>query len=120
MNKQRSRRLLVSASVIAAVLGGTHAIRAQVPRIRYVSGQNVQPVFEGWEPKRDGTYDFVFSYLNRNLGEDVSIPIGRENSLEPGGPDRGQPTYFYSGRREFGFRVNVPKEFAQSEWVWKL
>lgn len=116
----RSHRLFASTSVVALLLSGTHAIRAQAPRIRYVSGQNVQPVFEGWEPRRDGTFDLVFGYLNRNLGEDVSIPVGPENSIQPGGPDRGQPTYFYPGRREFFFRVNVPKDFGKNELVWIL
>ena len=58
MNIQRSGRLVVSAFVLVwALLGGTEAIRAQAPRIRYVSGQNIQPVYEGWEPRKDGSYD---------------------------------------------------------------
>jgi len=116
----RSRRVFLSASLAVVLFGGTHAIRAQAPRIRYVSGQNVQPVYEGWEPKKDGTFDLWFSYLNRNLGEDVSISVGRENTFEPGSADRGQPTYFYAGRREFVFTVNVPKDFGKSELVWTL
>jgi hypothetical protein len=120
MDIQMSRRLLVLASVAAVLSGGAHAIRAQAPRIRYISGQNVQPVFEGWEPKHDGTVDLVFGYLNRNLAEDRIVPVGRENSFEPGGPDRGQPTYFYSGRQQFVFRVNVPKDFGKNELVWTL
>ena len=61
----------MSAFVLAwTLLGATHAIRAQAPRIRYVSGQNIQPVYEGWEQRKDGSYDLWFSYLNRNLGED--------------------------------------------------
>jgi hypothetical protein len=103
-----------------ALLGSTHIIRAQAPRVRYVSGTNIQPAFEGWEKKKDGTYDLWFSYLNRNLGEDISIPLGKENDMEPGGPDRGQPTYFYSGRREFVFKVNVPKDFGKNEITWTL
>ena len=121
MDIQRSRRLLMSAVVLAwALLAGTEAIRAQAPRIRYVSGQNIQPVYEGWEPRKDGSYDLWFSYLNRNLGEDLIVPVGRENSMDPGGPDRGQPTYFYAGRREFVFKVNVPKDFGKSELIWAL
>jgi hypothetical protein len=116
----RSRLFWVSASVVTLIVSGTPAIRAQAPRIRYNSGQNIQPVFEGWEGKKDGTFDLTFSYLNRNLGEDVSVPVGRDNDLEPGGPDRGQPTYFYSGRREFVFKVNVPKDFGKNELVWTL
>lgn len=121
MNLQRSGRLLMSAVVLAwALLGGTEAIRAQAPRIRYVSGQNIQPVYEGWERRKDGSYDLWFSYLNRNLGEDLIVPVGRENSMDPGGPDRGQPAYFYAGRREFVFKVNVPKDFGKSELIWTL
>src|ERR1700676_283300 len=108
MDIQMSRRLLVFASVVAVLSGRGHAIRAQAPRIRYISGQNVQPVFEGWEPKHDWTFDLVFGYLNRNLDEDRIVPVSRENSFEPGQLDRGQPSYFYSGRQQFVFRVNVP------------
>ena len=32
----------------------------------YHSGQNVQPVFEGWEQNPDGSFNMVFGYLNRN------------------------------------------------------
>jgi hypothetical protein len=120
MKTHKSRHLLVPASLVAVLIGGPPATRAQAPRIRYVSGQNVQPVFEGWEMKGDGSYDLVFSYLNRNLAEDVSVPVGKDNDIEPGGPDRGQPTYFYPGRREFVFRVNVPKDFGKNELVWTL
>jgi hypothetical protein len=121
MDIQRSSRLLVAAASAAIVLFATSVvIRAQAPRIRYVSGTNVQPAFEGWEKKKDGTYDLWFSYLNRNLGEDISVPIGKENDIEPGGPDRGQPTYFYSGRREFVFKLNVPKEFGNNQLTWTL
>jgi len=116
----RSRLLLIAVSVAIGLLVGTDAIRAQAPRIRYVSGQNVQPVYEGWERNKDGTFDLWFSYLNRNLGEDVSLAVGKDNPIEPGGPDRGQPTYFYAGRREFVFKVNVPKDFGKTELVWTL
>jgi hypothetical protein len=119
-SKRTSRRLLVAACVVAGLVDGARSTRAQVPRIRYISGQNVQPVFEGWEPQRDGTFNLVFGYLNRNLGEDLSIPVGSVNSIEPGGPDRGQPTFFYAGRQEFVFRVHVPKDFGKNELVWTL
>jgi hypothetical protein len=119
MNLQKSRLGLFTAAA-AFFLSGLHPIRAQAPRIRYVSGTNIQPAYEGWEKRKDGTFDLWFSYLNRNLGEDVNVPVGKDNSVEPGGPDRGQPTYFYSGRREFIFKVNVPKDFGKNELVWTL
>jgi hypothetical protein len=116
----RARLLLFCCAVAALVASGRPIVRAQAPRIRYISGTNIQPAFEGWEKKKDGSYDLWFSYLNRNLGEDVSIPIGKDNAIEPGGPDRGQPTYFYPGRREFVFKINVPKDFGKSELTWTL
>jgi hypothetical protein len=115
------RFLSVAVAVSAMVFGtGVPALQAQAPKIRYLSGQNIQPAFEGWELQKDGSYDLVFSYLNRSLAEEVIVPIGRDNNLEPGGPDRGQPTFFYPGRREFVFRVNVPKDFGKNELVWTL
>ncbi|MEE2965742.1 MAG: hypothetical protein VX427_16565, partial [Acidobacteriota bacterium] len=69
--------LLAGALSLAA---GTAVATAQT----YHSGQNLQPVFEGWEQNRDGSFNFVFGYLNRNYEEELSIPIGPNNFLEPG------------------------------------
>ena len=33
-------------------------------QFRYWSGQNVVPVFEGWERSPDGSFNFVFGYFN--------------------------------------------------------
>ena len=57
-------------------------------------GQDIQPVFEGWSRKPDGSFLMHFGYFNRNYVEQPSIPVGPNNSIEPGGPDRGQPTVF--------------------------
>jgi hypothetical protein len=122
-------RWSVSASIVAILWSGLHEVGgAQAPQvpylsaqnIPYLSGQSVVPVFEGWEHKRDGTFDMVFGYMNRNYQQELSVPVGRENSLEPGGPDRGQPTFFYSRRNGFQFRVNVPKDWGTKELVWTL
>src|SRR5262245_9534330 len=74
-------------------------------------GLNVVPVFEGWEQNADGSFNMVFAYLNRNYDEEIDIPIGPDNSIEPAGPDRGQPTHFYPRRNRFVFRVTVPKDW---------
>jgi hypothetical protein len=92
-------------------------VRAQ---IKYARGQNVAPAFEGWEKNPDGTYNFVFGYLNRNYEEEIDIPIGPDNNIEPGG-DLGQPTHFYPRRQRFVFRVTVPKDWdKQQKLVWTL
>ena len=83
-------------------------------------GQNVVPAFEGWEANADGTFNMVFGFFNRNCKEVVHVPIGPDNNVEPGGPDRGQPTRFIPRRTEFVFKVPVPADFGDQELVWTL
>jgi hypothetical protein len=85
-----------------------------------LTGQTIQPAFEGWWKNGDGTFDLFFGYLNRNYEEAPNIPIGPENRIDPGGPDQGQPTHFYPRRQEFLFRVNVPKDWGNKDLVWSL
>lgn len=73
------------STALAVVLAGQGA-RAQ---LSYSSGQNVSPAYEGWEKDAGGNQYFVFGYMNRNREENVDIPVGAENTFEPGGPDVG-------------------------------
>ena len=84
------------------------------------AGQNVVPVYEGWEANPDGSFNLVFGYLNRNYREHLHVPVGDDNFLEPGGPDQGQPTWFFTRRHRFTFRITVPPDFGDSEIVWTL
>jgi len=97
---------------------------AVVPRssgqIQYQSGQNIAPAFEGWEENADGSFNLLFGYLNRNYQEKLYIPIGPDNTVDPGGPDQGQPTYFLPRRNRHVFRVRVPKDFGNKEMVWTI
>ena len=86
----------------------------------YSHGQNVAPVFEGWEPNPDGSFNMVFGFFNRNCEEEVHVPVGPDNSFEPGAPDRGQPARFYPRRGKFVFKVQVPADFGDDELVWTL
>ena len=86
----------------------------------FTHGQNIAPVFEGWEPNPDGSFTMVFGFFNRNCEEVLHIPIGPDNFMEPGGPDQGQPTRFFSRRGKFIFRVRVPTDFGNKELVWTL
>src|SRR6478672_1926590 len=70
-----------------------------IPSVRFNSGQNVAPYFEGWIKNADGTFDLVFGYFNRNYQEELAIAPGPENRVEPGNPDQGQPTYFLPRRQ---------------------
>ena len=79
------------------------------------SGQSVTPAFEGWFANADGTYSILFGYFNRNMKQELDIPIGPDNKIEPAGPDQGQPTHFMT-RRQWGvFTVTVPKDFGSQE-----
>jgi hypothetical protein len=88
---------------------------------KYNSGQSIQPVFEGWSRLPDGSFNMHFGYLNRNYVEQPSIPIGPNNRIEPAGPDRGQPTFFYTRTRRNLFTVTVPKDWSRkAELVWTV
>jgi hypothetical protein len=89
-------------------------------QVHYATGQNVAPVFEGWEHNPDGTYSMVFGYLNRNYEEEVDVPVGPNNTVTPGG-DRGQPEHFYPRRQRFLFKVVVPANWDKTQKVvWTL
>jgi hypothetical protein len=62
----------------------------------------------------------VFGYFNRNWEEELAIPAGPDNKLEPGDPDRGQPTYFLPRLQHFLFRVKVPSDWGQRDLVWTI
>jgi hypothetical protein len=84
------------------------------------SGQGVTPAYEGWFPNADGTFSILFGYFNRNMKQELDIPIGPENRIEPGGPDQGQPTHFLTRRRSGMFTITVPKDFGGKKLTWTL
>ena len=111
-----SLRLAVALSLVL-LLSAASQVSAQVV---HRSGQSVVPVYQGWEPNADGTFTLVFGYFNRNSEEEPFVPVGPNNMFEPGAPDRGQPTHFYTRRQQFLFKVQVPKDFGHKELVWTL
>ena len=112
---KRTCWLLVVLALLVAGLG----LDAQT-RFTYSRGQSVSPAFEGWWQNEDGTYSLFFGYMNSNWVEEFDVPIGPDNHIEPGGPDRGQPTHFYPRRNLFLFTVDVPADFGEQEVVWTL
>ncbi len=115
--------------VVAAAIGADVRIHGQaapqklpteLSNIHFNSGQSVVPYFEGWIRNPDGTFDLVFGYFNRNWQQELAIPAGPDNTVELGGPDAGQPTFFLPRRQRFVYRVRVPKDFGKKEVVWSL
>jgi len=96
---------------------------AQAPyagTVQMTRGQDVTPAFEGWMANPDGTFSLYFGYMNRNFDEELDIPIGPANNIDPGG-DRGQPTHFYPRRQRLLFAVVVPKDWGlERKVVWTL
>lgn len=100
---------------------GAQSLSEQMLHIKYNAGQDVVPVYEGWERVPDGSFNMVFGYLNRNHVEEPIVAIGPNNNFEPGPADRGQPTYFYPRENHFIFKVNVPTDWdRKKELVWTL
>lgn len=91
-----------------------------IPQTKFARGQDVVPSFDGWIRNADGTFTLVFGYMNRNYEEELAIPAGADNKVEPGAPDQGQPTYFQPRRHAWVFRVNVPADFGNKEIIWTI
>jgi len=104
-------------SVVVLFLVTAGSANAQL----HTTGQNVQPVFEGWQHNPDGSFTMVFGYLNRNYMEEPHIPVGPNNFFEPGPADRSQPTHFYPRRQSFVFEVTVPADWGEKQdLVWTV
>src|SRR5262245_54309278 len=113
--------------VLIVLVAATGWSAAQKPdgalsgNIKYNAGQSVQPIFEGWTNSADGGHQLWFGYLNRNHVEEISVPVGPSNRIEPGGPDRGQPTYFYARFNRQLFSVSVPRDFGEKgQVIWTV
>jgi hypothetical protein len=89
-------------------------------KVQHLRGQNVAPVYDGYEVNPDGTYSLWFGYFNRNQEEAIDVPIGSDNRFEPGQADRGQPTHFVPQWQKSSFRVIVPKDFGEQKLTWRL
>lgn len=120
-------------AIALSVLCGTALIAQQgLPRgpetlmhPQYDRRQPVSPIFEGWSQNRDGTYTLSFGFFNRNAEEDIEIPLGPDNFIEPAEFDGQQPTSFPAGldqgRGWSVFAVVVSEDFTPSDRVvWSL
>ena len=78
--------------------------------LRHARGELVSPVFEGWFRDASGTLMLSFGYFNRNYEQELDIPTGPNNKIEPGPADQGQPTHFVTRRQWGAFAVPVAKD----------
>ena len=120
----------LAALAVLAPAAAAQEVEILDTQIQYNRGQNVAPLYEGWIRNPDGTVDMWFGYLNQNYQEVLHVPVGPDNHIQPGGPDRGQPTVFVPRRRRGGavsrrenyvFRVTLPADFSEEdELVWTV
>jgi len=89
------------------------------PTIRE-KGSSVTPAFEGWYYSKDGSQNLLVGYFNRNTKQELDIPVGPNNRIEPGGPDMGQPTHFATGRQWGVFSIKLPKDFGTKKLTWTI
>ena len=112
---------LVSLCAAGAIAGGVLLLGQQIPEPRKQFGASVTGAFEGWFYNEDGSRGFLVGYFNRNTQQELDIPIGPNNRIEPGGPDMGQPTHFLPSRQYGMFVVSAPKDFTpQDKFTWTI
>jgi hypothetical protein len=123
----KSHRLALAAVTLAvgwwAVGLSGQGQQAQSPLVLEplgLSGEAIFPAFEGWGELKDGTTVLLLGYYNRNKNQELDIPVGPDNRIEPGGPDYGQPTHFYTDRQWGLFTIEVPKDFGTRKLTWTL
>jgi len=121
--------LTCAAGLLAGGVLAAAQVPATIPQPRRAVGASVTGAFEGWYYNEDGSRAFLVGYYNRNSRQELDIPIGPSNRIEPGGPstalgtgpDMGQPTHFLPGRQWGMFTVPVPREFKPTdEYTWTL
>ena len=113
-----SAAALLAAAAWTVVSAQTPILPSEPPR---GFGTSITGAFEGWFANPDGSYTFLVGYLNRNRAQELDVPIGPNNRIEPGGPDMGQPTHFLQGRQTGVFTITVPKSFTKDQKLtWTL
>jgi hypothetical protein len=89
------RRISARWGIVVLVAAGVALSAQQLPsEPQRQFGTGITGSFEGWFANADGGRSFLVGYLNRNTAQELDVPIGPNNRIEPGGPDVGQPTHF--------------------------
>jgi hypothetical protein len=119
MHMKNALRLSIVLGILATLPLLAQTPASQLVTVRHATGQAVAPAYEGFDINDDGSYNMWFGYMNRNYEEEVDVPVGPDNAIEPGA-DRGQPTHFVPRRHKDVFSVRVPKDFAKQTLTWTL
>jgi hypothetical protein len=110
-------RLMGTILIVCGVLAEGQSLPVEPS---HESGASVTGAYEGWFKNPDGSFSLLLGYYNRNQKQEIDIPVGPNNRIDPGGPDRGQPTHFLPGRGWGQFTVKVPADFGDKKLTWTL
>src|SRR3954452_10208297 len=114
------RTFCMAAIAVGFLLVPSMGYAQATAQTRHWNGQGVAPVYEGFDVNPDGSFNLWFGYMNRNFEEEIDLPVGPDNRIEPG-VDRGQPAHFDPRRHKDVFRVVVPKDFGETnKLVWSV
>jgi|SRR5271165_2386633 len=111
---------LASGSIPARGQSDSLPAELNIPRN---SGDSIQPAFEGWQKYPDGSRKLWFGYFNRNLIQQMDIPVGANNGFTAATnqgkwkADQGQPTHFYTGRQRYIFAIDVPNDMGVEQRI---
>ena len=83
-------------------------------------GSSITGAYDGWYKDADGSIRLLVGYFNRNTQQELDIPIGPNNRIEPGGPDQGQPTHFLTTHQWGVFTVKAPADFGNKKLTWTI
>jgi hypothetical protein len=121
--------LRLAVTGVALLVAGGGMVLAQAPPANGASAAaartpekkiGITGAFEGWFKNPDGSFSLLLGYFNRSDKEEMDLPVGPNNRIEPGGPDRGQPTHFLVGRQWGLFAVKVPANFGENKITWTI
>jgi hypothetical protein len=114
-------RFAGAIGLAASLLVGPRGAAMQAPTASvHEAGSSLTPFYEGWFRNANGTYSLLLGYANSDPKVPFDIPVGPDNSIEPGGPDRGQPTHFNPNRQWAMFAVVVPADFGDRTLAWTV
>ena len=114
--------MAISALMLVAVSAPS---QGQDDQPRFLSltppdGLPIIPLMEGWIANADGGATISFGFIKRNTDQDVYLPVGESNYIEPAEFDGMQPTNFPSGRGTGVFTVTLPPDRVDVDVLWNL
>ena len=118
-------RTVVTSVVLALLVNGMFAASAAAQELHRslrpppTGGLPVVPFMEGWYSNADGSVTVSFGYDNRNKN-DVYVPRGADNRIDPPSLDGMQPEVFYQGRQHGVFAVTIPASMREDTIWWHI